>query len=249
MQLDGFLELLGPDDQPVGGETTDRSFKGKGIAIEDFSMGDSTSEDDEKKKVKGKGSQGQHKGSQGQQAGAVSSPSGAGVTDLLAQLTALLSQAARGLPSAGGAAPLLAAQVKADAQGHQAAQAKPEGRLCFSVSKDMDLASPALFQAYCRMKTWREPTAAKDKTLGQFSGATVTLRKFFGPMAFSFLIFKFTEVRIISYSLSVGDDAVPKEKLQFKFKTYTVEYTAQEPTGARGQTKTSNWDVGNNAPV
>ncbi len=215
MQLDGFLQLIGPDNQPLGGETLDRSFKGRAIAIEEFSMGDSTSDDDEKKK---------HQAAQGQQ-------TGTGQT-----------------PSTTATKPLLDA-VKADAHGQQAAQVKTEEKLCFSVSKDMDVASPALFQAYCRMKAWREPNSEKDKTLGQFPAATVTLRKFFGPMAFAFLVFKFTQVRIISYSVSVGDDAVPKEKLQFKFSTYTVEYTAQESTGARGETKTSNWDIGNNAPV
>jgi type VI protein secretion system component Hcp len=100
----------------------------------------------------------------------------------------------------------------------------------FGVDKELDRASPYLFQAYCM--TYSGKVTQSQQV---FARATVTFRKVSGDEApLTFLELAFTGVVVVSYSVNIGEDGKAKESVGFRFKTCQLEYTPQTAAGKGG---------------
>lgn len=100
----------------------------------------------------------------------------------------------------------------------------------FGIDKELDRASPYLFQAYCMTYSGKVTQSQQI-----FARATVTFRKASGEEnPLTFLEMVFTGVVVVSYSVNFGEDGKAKESVGFRFKTCQIEYTPQTETGAGG---------------
>jgi type VI protein secretion system component Hcp len=102
---------------------------------------------------------------------------------------------------------------------------EPTTSLYFYIKKDVDLATPDLFLAYCQ----NHRGDAKP-----FESARVTLRRSGGREPQVYLVVEFQEVFVTAYEIQGGSkDELPEESVTFTFKKMvTVDYT---PQGAVGQ--------------
>jgi type VI protein secretion system component Hcp len=217
--LDGFLELVHKDGI-IAGETMDAKFRGRAIAIREFSVGDTSS--------KARGEVEHDKAIQM----ALANPK---PTTSTQSKSALPTQSRLNKST----------KDSASEDKKKKEKDKENQRLSFRINKEVDSSSADLFLAYCRMRAIYPPDEERDQMLDQFVEATVTLRKMFGTKPKPYLVYKFKGVRLVSYQLSIssGDDPIPDETVQFEFDSYTFQYTTQQKTGEPGVTKESAWHI------
>jgi type VI protein secretion system component Hcp len=97
----------------------------------------------------------------------------------------------------------------------------------FSIDKELDRASPYLFQAYCLTYSGKVTQSQQI-----FARATVSFRKASGgEEPLTFLEMVFTGVVVVSYSVNFGEDGKGKESVGFRFKTCQLQYTPQTAEG------------------
>ncbi|MDZ4818834.1 MAG: type VI secretion system tube protein Hcp [Planctomycetota bacterium] len=104
----------------------------------------------------------------------------------------------------------------------------------FEVTKLLDLSSPDLFRAYCSSHTL--------VTREVFDTATVSLRKAAGSGRQVYLIFSFTEVVVIGYTLQIDSAATPRETVTFSFGSCVMQYKPQNNDGTLGTAVRSGWN-------
>lgn len=104
-----------------------------------------------------------------------------------------------------------------------------------SVTKSVDIATPALLQA-----------AASGRRL---ASATLTARKT-GEGQQDFLVIVMSPVLVTSCQLDMEvDGGRPTERVHLSFGKVQLTYTGQAPDGSPGPTGTFGWDVTKNGPV
>ncbi|QGJ71946.1 Hypothetical protein PBC10988_36590 [Planctomycetales bacterium 10988] len=95
----------------------------------------------------------------------------------------------------------------------------------FSITKDLDKSSPALFQAYC--------SSSDPAQMISFSKAKVILRRMEGTKTpYTFVTFEFEDVSVLSYSIRCTGVERPEEDIDFYFRTCTFEYVPETADGA-----------------
>ena len=100
-------------------------------------------------------------------------------------------------------------------------------KIGFSIDKEVDLATPGLFQAYCL--TYSKNLELENRVFGI---ATVTFRKASGnedPL--EYLTYRFENVIVTSYKLNTDKEGRMKESIDFRFTACSVKYTPQQKTG------------------
>lgn len=104
----------------------------------------------------------------------------------------------------------------------------------FSITKEMDSASPVLNAQCCSGK--------------HIPSIVVTLRRADGDKSIPYMVYKLSDVVISSVSISGGSDAVPIESVSFNYAKIEWEYTKQDRAkgGASGKTNGS-WNLASNA--
>jgi len=104
----------------------------------------------------------------------------------------------------------------------------------FTIEKDVDNATPHLFQFYCKHWTsTRSPGKVPDGD-DIFDEAKVTVRKASGKAPIEYLVFEFRGVWIKSWELKGKGDELPDEQIEFAFDACQMRYWPQKLTGARG---------------
>jgi type VI protein secretion system component Hcp len=104
-----------------------------------------------------------------------------------------------------------------------------------TMTKELDLASPALFRAYCSTQDLENRDV--------FKSATLYIKKATGANRKVFLTFVFSDVVVTGYTLDIGGDAVPKETINLVFGKCRIEYKPQEATGGLGAAIIGGWDM------
>jgi type VI secretion system Hcp family effector len=105
----------------------------------------------------------------------------------------------------------------------------------FSVSKEIDSATPDLINGYA--KYWKSQEVTWDQ-------ARVVIRKA-GGKQIKFMQFDFDDVYIKSWSLDGKDgDEPPEENIEFCFRKVKITYWAQKQTGTYAQPNEAYWDFG-----
>ncbi len=104
-----------------------------------------------------------------------------------------------------------------------------------TITKELDLASPDLFRAYCSTQDLH----SRDV----FESATLFCKKATGTERKVFLTFVFSDVVVTGYTLDIGGDAVPKETVNMVFAKCRVEYKPQEHTGSLAAAIKGGWDM------
>ncbi len=115
----------------------------------------------------------------------------------------------------------------------------------FSIDKEVDRASPLLFEAYCHTFS---KNIVRQKNLFPF--ATVTFRKAGGPdgVPLEYLRIEFENVILTSYTLQSEGEGTATESLDFCFQACRMEYVPQEKTGdAKPVMALKGWDYADNA--
>ncbi|MGF1580237.1 MAG: type VI secretion system tube protein Hcp [Gemmataceae bacterium] len=103
----------------------------------------------------------------------------------------------------------------------------------FTITKEIDAATPFLFQAFCE----RWSAKPKDKQQGKFAKARVSVRKA-GGTPFTYLQYEFTDVHIYSWELSNKDgDDLPEETVEFCATGYNMLYFPQSTSGRQARTR------------
>jgi len=111
----------------------------------------------------------------------------------------------------------------------------------FSVTKEIDSASPELFLAFCNCATDQDNPLAV---------ARVTLRKAGGPDPLNYLIYNFTGVAIKTWKLNCKDGAdLPEEEIEFTFQELLITYTPQTTKGVQGRDLSMGWNFGSHEPL
>lgn len=117
------------------------------------------------------------------------------------------------------------------------AKDEPE-QFAFTISKEMDSASPGLFHAYVSAV---RPTGRKV-----FPTATVYLRRSGGAATgagLTFLQFDFEEVSVLSYRMRSQGNRRPVEDITFRFFKQRMHYYPQLKSGANDAPVIAGWDV------
>jgi type VI protein secretion system component Hcp len=111
----------------------------------------------------------------------------------------------------------------------------------FSVTKELDYATPDLFKAYCLF--WDDHKITWDK-------ARVTLRKAAGGQAVEYLVFEFQDVYVKDWSLDGKDgEDMPEEDVEFCFRTLQFNYWPQTHGGGLGTLQEGGWDFTGHKPL
>lgn len=219
--IDGYLKLLDADGTFIAGESPDDILR-NWISISEFSMGDGTGatsddeEDDTTSKKKAK-------------------------AEALAAKAQGLSSTKKGREVAKLSSSLLA-DLKTEKQQEEADKeeetSKKGQKLTFTVTKELDTASPDLFLAYCRTMAHKRPRSEADNKVNQFHSAIVDLRKMFAGQPRPFMVCTFWDVTLMSYKLDYDSgSSLFTETVQFKFGMYQVEYKMQSAEGVTGKAK------------
>jgi type VI protein secretion system component Hcp len=104
-----------------------------------------------------------------------------------------------------------------------------------TITKELDLASPNLFRAYC---------STQDLNFRDvFESATLYVKKATGGGRKVFLTFIFNDVVVTGYTLDIGSDAVPKETVNLVFAKCCVKYQPQTAGGDLGAAIPGGWDM------
>jgi len=199
MALDGFLELKGQGGSiAIKGECRDRTFAVRGaMQINSFEFGSEGGG-----ASGGTGSQDKH--------GKEKHGKGPGLAN-----TSKVQGAAT--------APQLQVTPGSSGSNEAAPEADWTTTLFFKITKDVDIASPELFLAYC------ENTKAKPVP---FAMARVTLRRAGGSEPQVYLVVEFTDVLVTTYSVQSSKDDLPEETVEFTFKKMVkVNYRPQSLHG------------------
>jgi type VI protein secretion system component Hcp len=118
-------------------------------------------------------------------------------------------------------------------QKHASGSGKTEEDFQFQISKEIDIASPFLMQAF--MSNSFKP---KRKEYNSFSEAKVTVMKLghskTSPMPYLELTFR--GAHIVGYEIETRGQDPPEETVSFCFQSCEVKYTAQTKTGAMSTT-------------
>jgi type VI protein secretion system component Hcp len=111
----------------------------------------------------------------------------------------------------------------------------------FSVTKEVDSATPQLFVAYCQH-------AAAVAT--PFDTAIITLRKAGGPEPMIYLVLEFSKVFVTSFTINAGSgDTLPEETIEFSFQN-SVRFRYQPQTSAgHGAANIKGWNKKDNVPM
>jgi type VI protein secretion system component Hcp len=114
----------------------------------------------------------------------------------------------------------------------------------FSIEKDVDAATPFLFQAYAEF--WSSTTtegAEKNPNGGKFDKAKVTLRKPGGKFPVEYMTFEFEEIWVKSWELKTKEgDELPEEQVEFCCNACTIKYFPQRVDGSAGSMVPGAWD-------
>jgi type VI protein secretion system component Hcp len=205
MAVDGFLELVRSGTNTLKGESLDAVYP-NWIAIRSFTLTsdlksakDTDEEDDEAE-------------DEPEAKGGNNGKTGAGKNSF-PEVT--------GRP---GTKPAPKKSTSAPSGGGASAQGK--FRLFFKITKDVDAATPDLFQDYC----WKAKAEGEGTKVDRFESATVVLRKCAGKPK-PYLIIEFKGVSVVSYSVETSEDKLPAETIGFAFKAITLRYRPQEASG------------------
>jgi type VI protein secretion system component Hcp len=204
MALDGFLYLKGGARTPIHGESLDEKFSDKdAFAINTFELSSPAA---------GFGSANEDQdgaGDEGDEALVGSLGSGKNET-------------------AGSPKPSQSAHKDKTKKSK-----KHKRRWTFEITKELDLATPLLFRAYCEHAQEEDP---KPYT------AKLVLRKAGGKWSFTYLELTFYEVQVISFEIKSESDKLPKESVSFSFNKCKFRYSAQKPDGgSKPNEKTFDW--------
>lgn len=108
----------------------------------------------------------------------------------------------------------------------------------FSIKKEVDTASGALFLNYCQTATKKEKVAFKKavfyfRKAGSWS-ADLAKGEAVTPEEASFLIVEFTKPYVFKYVVETtsGDISIPNETVDFYFENYQVNYREQKYSGS-----------------
>ena len=108
----------------------------------------------------------------------------------------------------------------------------------FKIDKEVDRASPFLFQAYCL--TISKNIVAKKN---YFPHARVSFRHSGQMDAVEYAVYEFLGVIVTSYSLNCSSDGKAKESVSFRFKGCMMEYVLQTGVGGGGaKRELMGWD-------
>jgi type VI secretion system secreted protein Hcp len=119
-----------------------------------------------------------------------------------------------------------------------------EDLFTFSVTKEVDSATPQLFLAFCGDVT---PYPDGFKTVG---AARVTLRKAAGTTALNYLVYFFMGVNIKTWKLDCKDgDDLPEEEIEFTFNELLITYKPQSAKGGGGSDICMGWNFHENIPL
>lgn len=122
----------------------------------------------------------------------------------------------------------------------------------FQVRKDVDAATPHLFDAYCTTWAgWIVPGVNQftqaDISFRKAGEKTVTATAISKPV---YLKFTFEKLLLISYSLGSSYDGVPTETVKFAFQTVKLRYEQQtQAGGTKPPPEMKGWDFAGNVPV
>lgn len=107
----------------------------------------------------------------------------------------------------------------------------------FTVKKNMDKSSPALFLAFCLSSSLKH-----EQTHRPFDHARVSIRKAGGNMPRTYLVFEFRDVHVVQYKVTIPKDAIPEEDITFGFSACALKYSPQKPGGELDAEIPSGWD-------
>lgn len=110
--------------------------------------------------------------------------------------------------------------------GEMKSQRAQYAKFGFDIEKEVDKASPFLFQAFC---TTFSGNLIDRKNI--FNEATVTFRKAGAEEPMEFLQMLFKSVVVTSYTLTAKEDGKTTEKISFRFKACQMQYVTQAATG------------------
>jgi type VI protein secretion system component Hcp len=204
MPLDGFMYLKGGARTPIHGETLDEKFTDKdAFSINSFELSSPTA---------GFGSVSEDLAGTGDEGDEAHGGSlGSGENDSTGSST----------------------QVQTDHKDKTRKGKKHKRRWTFEITKDLDIATPLLFRAYCEHAQEEDP---KPYT------AKLVLRKAGGKWSFTYLELTFYEVQVISFEIKSESDKLPKESVSFSFNKCKFRYSAQKPDGgSKPNEKTFDW--------
>jgi len=123
----------------------------------------------------------------------------------------------------------------------EAGSADTEEAFTFTVTKDVDIATPHLFLAFCNCATDQDNPLAVAK---------VSLRKAAGPEPLVYMVYKFSGVAIKSWKLTCKDGPeLPEEDIDFTFQELLITYTPQTTKGI-GDTRdrSMGWNFASHEP-
>jgi type VI protein secretion system component Hcp len=220
--FDLFLVLTRNDNDRVIGESRDAVMSREGaIEIDDFSFDlDKASVEDEEKATKG--------------------------SHQKVDLTRITDEKQRSIARSffEGADERIATLQQLLKKDKDATRKKIGRERTFSIKKDVDRSSAALFRAYCEglalsaARAGNQPGGGKPggdgstpvRKRGVFSKAVVYVRKAGGDQDNVYLKFEFEELNVIHYGLDVSETE-HDEKVGFSFDKVTVTYRDQQETG------------------
>lgn len=105
-----------------------------------------------------------------------------------------------------------------------------------SIQKQVDFASPKLFQKCCEGK--------------HFDSATLTVREAGGDSPLEYLVVKMKQVFVDSVSWGgASGGGKPSESVSLSFAQVNVKYVAQSKTGGEAKKDEAGWDLQKNAPA
>ncbi len=104
----------------------------------------------------------------------------------------------------------------------------------FEITKQLDQSSPDLFRAYC--------SSHSLATREVFETGVLTLRKATGGTRQPYLVFNFSDVVVVGYTLQIDSSAFPRETVTFSFAKVKMEYKPQKDDGTLGTAIRSGWN-------
>jgi type VI secretion system secreted protein Hcp len=131
-----------------------------------------------------------------------------------------------------------------DLAGDTSSEDPDEALFVFSITKEVDSATPQLFLAFCGDVT---PSPQGFSTIGS---ARVTLRKAAGTTPLSYLVYFFKAVHVKTWKLDCKEgDELPEEEIEFTFAELLITYKPQTTQGAAGRDICMGWNFADNFPL
>ncbi len=104
-----------------------------------------------------------------------------------------------------------------------------------TLGKELDLASPDLFRAYCSTQDLKRREV--------FKSATLYVRKATGGSRKVFLTLVLSDVVVSGYTLDVSGEATAKETINLTFAKCRLEYKSQKEGGGLNAAIKGGWDL------